>query len=355
MEDISFIIPAYNAEKTLNRCLDSILTLGLDINYKIIVVDDGSSDSTFEICSSYEKKYSEVQVIRKKNGGVSSARNIGLDASNSKWVVFVDSDDWVLSGFNYIAHYCLTSNADVVFYDYITENGYVATVDERNIGVRVIKSRELSLETVIKSTLDYEKPQGIFTRFNSPWSKVFRRNAIGDDKRFDERISVAEDFIFNLAVYSAAKKFEYIDVPGYAYYVNMNSVTRTRRSNIIENNIIVGQEFAKIKKSFDKYQWFENAYYYSVLKGFLNVVFLKYVNGSASLLNREEKKELLKIKMEEPYNLAFKYYPDVADKFNRKHRLILNSLYYNNTLVVQGLIIYNKVEKNRKLHLTSSN
>ena len=90
---ISFIIPAYNSEKTIKRCIDSILDQTSDIEYEIIVVDDGSTDNTEELVRSYIND--KIKFYQKQNGGVASARNFGVDNSSGEYIIFVDSDDYI--------------------------------------------------------------------------------------------------------------------------------------------------------------------------------------------------------------------------------------------------------------------
>lgn len=91
---ISVIVPVYNSEKTLNRCVDSILSQTFS-DFELLLIDDGSFDSSGKICDNYSLKDHRVHVFHKKNGGVSSARNLGLDNAKGKWVTFCDSDDYV--------------------------------------------------------------------------------------------------------------------------------------------------------------------------------------------------------------------------------------------------------------------
>ena len=91
---ISIVVPVYNAEKTLEKCLDSILCQTYHC-LEIILVNDGSTDSSGNICDDYATKDNRIQVIHKQNGGVSSARNVGIDAASGDYIGFVDSDDWI--------------------------------------------------------------------------------------------------------------------------------------------------------------------------------------------------------------------------------------------------------------------
>ena len=112
---ISIIIPVYNVEQYLEQCLDSILRQTYK-NYEIILVDDGSSDNSGVICDKFAFKYSFIHVIHKTNGGLSSARNAGLDVATGSYVLFVDSDDYI--GENAISQIISTvgqHDIDVVF------------------------------------------------------------------------------------------------------------------------------------------------------------------------------------------------------------------------------------------------
>ena len=96
MMKLSIIVPVYNAEKYLHRCVDSLLAQDLNSEeYEIILVDDGSTDDSPKICDEYSEKYSQIKTIHKVNGGVSSARNVALDVTKGEYICFVDSDDWI--------------------------------------------------------------------------------------------------------------------------------------------------------------------------------------------------------------------------------------------------------------------
>ena len=89
---ISIIVPVYNSEKTLNRCVDSILSQTFQ-DWELLLIDDGSTDRSGKLCDEYALKDQRIKVFHKKNGGVSSARNIGLDHAKGEWITFIDSDD----------------------------------------------------------------------------------------------------------------------------------------------------------------------------------------------------------------------------------------------------------------------
>ena len=92
---ISIIVPIYNVEKYLSRCIDSIINQKYT-NIEIILVDDGSTDSCYKICNDYRKSDDRIRVIHKKNGGLSDARNVGVKQSTGKYICFIDSDDYII-------------------------------------------------------------------------------------------------------------------------------------------------------------------------------------------------------------------------------------------------------------------
>lgn len=114
---ISVVIPVYNVEQFLEECVDSVLSQTFQ-DYEIILVDDGATDNSGAICDEYTKKDNRIKVIHRKNGGLSAARNTGLDAANGEYVYFLDSDDWLKKEtLETLVHLAKSDNSDVVFFD----------------------------------------------------------------------------------------------------------------------------------------------------------------------------------------------------------------------------------------------
>ena len=125
---ISVIVPVYNAEKYLHRCVDSILTQTFD-NFELLLINDGSNDNSGVICDEYALKDSRVRVFHKENGGVSSARNLGLDNSKGEWIAFCDADDYALPTFLSTYDELINiHNADLCILDFIAD--YSISTDE---------------------------------------------------------------------------------------------------------------------------------------------------------------------------------------------------------------------------------
>ncbi len=199
---VSIIVPVYKAEKWLHRCVDSILAQTME-DFELLLIDDGSPDRSGEICDEYAAKDSRVRVFHKENGGVSSARNLGLDNAQGEWISFVDADDWV--EVDYLAG--LTENLDA---DFITG------------GMRDTQGNVCVTENRLYSNVDIREfieqhNGGCFVRV--VWGKLLRREIIEKNRiRFDEKIRFGEDTIFNKQVLLYSDTVRIVNFKGYIYY-----------------------------------------------------------------------------------------------------------------------------------------
>lgn len=174
---ISVIVPVYNSEKTLVRCVDSILSQTFS-DFELLLVDDGSTDSSGKMCDDYALKDHRVHVFHKKNGGVSSARNLGLDHANGKWIAFCDSDDYVNSNWlSTFTKHC-KKNVELV----VQSTGISNSIKNRPFEGTVSDFLELFYDVYVIGYV---------------WNKLFLKSAI--DKychRFDESFAFLEDEMF---------------------------------------------------------------------------------------------------------------------------------------------------------------
>lgn len=121
MQEISIVVPAYNVSNYIGRCLDSLVNQKMK-NIEIIVIDDGSTDSTYEIVDSYRKKYNFIKLLRQVNSGVSAARNLGILKSLGRYIAFIDPDDWIDSEMYYtLYNEQINQNTDLVYCGYVRE------------------------------------------------------------------------------------------------------------------------------------------------------------------------------------------------------------------------------------------
>lgn len=204
-EIVSVVVPVYKVEKYLNRCVDSILQQSYS-NLEVILVDDGSPDSCGVICDEYQKCDSRVRVIHKPNGGLSDARNYGIEAAKGKYLAFVDSDDWLDFDMIDILYRVLTDkNADIAECSY--RNLYADCIkEETSCSGEIICGDSLF---ALEGMLDwkYFKPNA--------WNKLYKREIIGDIRYPKGKIH--EDEYTTYKYFYNAKKLAYVDISKYNY------------------------------------------------------------------------------------------------------------------------------------------
>ncbi len=212
---ISIIVPVYQVEKYLEKCITSIITQTYK-NLEIILVDDGSIDNCPMICDQFQKKDARIKVIHQKNGGLSYARNIGLKIATGEYIGFVDSDDWIEPNMYEILMSALqTTGADIavcgrqIEYENFKPNSIDIKASEINF-----YSAEEALKIIIQD-------RG-FIR-NAVWDKLFKRNILQEIKFPKNKIY--EDILWTAQVIGNANIIIYIDYPLYHYFQHIESLT----------------------------------------------------------------------------------------------------------------------------------
>ena len=208
---LSVIIPAYNVEKYIRECLDSILVTEKEI--EVIIVDDGSKDSTLSICEEYSKKDSRVKVYSKPNGGVSSARNYGLEKVSGDYIIFVDSDDYLLDGWDALMD--PLSGDDIYYY-----NQDIKGHPDKNMMLRYISG---------------VNDEGICIA--GPVWKAFKSSFLLDNNlQFKLDLINGEDMLFNLEALLLAESYQIIDFDYYYYRQTIGQTTRRFDDRIIDSD-----------------------------------------------------------------------------------------------------------------------
>lgn len=207
---ISIIIPIYNAQETIEKTVKSIFESFSDFaDYEIILIDDGSSDNSKDICKCIENENNNVYLISKKNGGVSSARNVGIQKAHGKYIMFVDSDD--LLG-NYIGRLIVDNiNSDIDLLTFDVKKIYNYQMSEIEIDGKTLQLSYISQYDLINSL--FSQGDGFV------WNKVYSKSIIEKHNiRFDESLYICEDSVFNLNYYQYCNKILHINTTGYFYY-----------------------------------------------------------------------------------------------------------------------------------------
>ena len=197
---ISIIIPVYKAESFLHRCLDSILAQ-TNTDWELLLIDDGSPYKSGDICDQYSQKDRRIKVFHKSNGGVSSARNLGLDKANGQWITFIDADDYVDTSF------CIINEEESN--DIIIKRNYIVSIDN---SIKELKQFETaSYITNIEEFLSQNLYANIF---KNPWGKFFKANIL-KNIRFPLGQRIGEDTAFMFTVLAKTKKIIFNNEGGY--------------------------------------------------------------------------------------------------------------------------------------------
>ena len=242
--NLTIIVPVYNAEKYLHRCVDSLLAQDLNPEeYEIILVDDGSTDDSPKICDEYSEKYSQIKTIHKANGGVSSARNTALDAATGLYLMFVDADDLVDTNvIDCVVEKAVSNGLDACFYKHkvITESR-ILVHDSVPIG--------------FDADAMYSGPEYILKGgdVSSIWRCLYRRQLVEElSERFFLNIT-HQDVVFNMEFLPFVDKLMFIDKVVYNYYINDESLTHTYSLRKIEfntfNDFVVASEVLRFSKT----------------------------------------------------------------------------------------------------------
>ena len=266
---LSIIVPVFNVQAYLEQCLNSIISQSYT-NIELIVVNDGSTDSSAEICDNYAKRDARIVVIHKNNGGLSDARNAGLKLAKGNWIGFVDSDDWIEPMMYYdLMKAVYIDNSDIgctgFYYEHLNGNSepnppdslsidrYITDFTIRNQWIPALLSGKLSdLPYMLHSVCD----------------KIFRRDLISEF--YSERLYLNEETIFVLNALLKAKSISAYFKYGYHYRLRAGSLIHTKHHDILQKRHSLNLLLSKIleKEPNSKYTTnIANRYFLGICSG----------------------------------------------------------------------------------------
>lgn len=211
-ELISVIVPVYNVEKYLNRCVDSIVNQTYK-NLEIILVDDGSLDNCGKMCDEYAEKDSRIKVIHKQNGGLSDARNVGTSAAKGKYLTYIDSDDFVTKDYcEFLYNNIKKSEADISICKH-----YIMFEDGSKINTGTSKKYLMNKEEAFMKLL-YSDDLDV-----SAWAKLYKRDIM--ENIFFPKDRLYEDSATTYKLIDKCKRIVFESEPKYIYAVRKNSIT----------------------------------------------------------------------------------------------------------------------------------
>lgn len=269
---LSIVMPVYNVEKYIRECVDSVLNQTMK-EFELIIVDDGSTDSSGAILDEYQEKDSRVTVIHKENGGVSAARNDALKHCTGDYIYIMDSDDYLEpDAFQVMYEEAIRTNSDVV----ITDHSRFTSIQEQkrcsffpqNF---VTEDRDiiLQLQKMVLhkgySPFHVDKNDGM--GIGAPWTKLIKRALIvHNNLQFDPYVrGVFDDCLFCLSVFEYAKKVSYIKHVTYHFRVLQSSLTHRFRPNQLETYSRIFERIQQFGNNYKKDTEFYKAFYARVI------------------------------------------------------------------------------------------
>ena len=337
---VSVIVPIYNVEKYLDRCVQSLLHQSLN-DIEIILVDDGSPDCCPQMCDEYAKSDKRIKVIHKENAGLGFARNSGLDIATGEYIAFVDSDDYVdIHMYEYLYKRAKEADYDIVYSGVIKE-WYGGKISKSFISNKIYRGQEVEnlLADMIAPSPDVKKEGGPNP---SVWTSLYKKEII--DKyniRFQsERKIISEDIVFHAELLPHCYFVCYYPEAFYHYIYNDNSLTHRFNEKKIYANFNLYEELLKIlkKNGLDRYKLRAMRFFMGYTRG---IILRNILLSNSDFIEKRRMCNII-------YNYSgwkniFQQYPIKRISFLR--RMILYSIKYR--LFFLQYIFYNLYYKNK--------
>lgn len=326
--EISIIIPVYNAERYLNKCINSILNQNFR-NFELILVNDGSLDNSGNICEYYSQKDSRIKVFHQDNQGVSKARNLGLKYATGNYIHFIDSDDWIEKNFFSTYFNNLEKDVDIVFVGCKIENkDCTITI---NLQDYIYNKKEIAIPQLYQKGL-----------LGVTWNKLFKNKIIQTyNIRFNPQLNSFEDELFTLEYCRFINKIQTLSYTGYHYMMYNNTSSLSKRILSIEENLLIASMLQKVGLEISNeelYQEYINENYTLHLHN--SLIEHVYEKKNPIKISTNNKKDYIKL----AYKLFNKYkYCKMILGSKRSIMLrfvfLINNYYWNNLLFKLYILI----------------
>ena len=237
---LSLIIPVYNGEKKIEKCLQSLRNIK-DYDVEFVIINDGSVDNTSLICEQYVKEDHRFRLINQANGGVSKARNTGIKESQGKYIGFVDADDEITNEFNNIIGVLNLEECSMFAFSHGQKMSESLEVVSRYLFVPGKNKKSVLYNNYLSG------------HSNCVWNNIYRADIIKENKiQFPEDMSMGEDSVFNAKYLKHCNEVFYIDKVGYIYYVDNNeSASNAGKASYLKDFIKIYDNFQKLYDSCD--------------------------------------------------------------------------------------------------------
>jgi glycosyltransferase involved in cell wall biosynthesis len=330
MIKVSVVVPIYNVEKYIGTLIESLQEQTLK-DIELILVDDGSPDRSGDICDEYASKDSRIIVIHKKNGGVSAARNDGMERAQGEYIIFCDSDDWLpLDALEKLYNEGKRVDADIIIGDvYQSKNGdnklarfYAEpfVTEDKEFISKMIQA------DFYRTYCPMPPVEGPAFGYGGPWNKAVRLNILRENNiKFDVRVKgIFDDILYTAYILACAKRISYITEPVYYYRIIPMSITRTYKPNALEINDAIFNSWREFRIQYDSGTLYEKPYYAVVVRRFAEILPVYFFSKKNTKSFPQKMREISNVLCQEPYMSALDYV-DIS-KLTKYHRLILKTM-----------------------------
>lgn len=336
---ISVIIPVYNGEKHIGKCIENIQQQSYE-NIEIIIINDGSKDNTKEIIEKYKRKDSRIVAVHKKNEGVSVARNTGIETATGDFIIFVDSDDFLEVG----AIQCIVDSIkhaddiDMVFYGYQC----IGKANDRETDIAVLK--KLSDSKNLKSDIIRSIISTKNNIYGYIWRAAYKTDMLISKKiKFPRGIKISEDYMFLLNAVVCATNVTLIDKELYLYNLGEASMSNKYIPSLLKDmNYVNNWMYENIVK--DRKELL-TGYKCSIANTYLRYVQNSMRDPNLKLISKH--KEIMKIKKKDGYDIIIKQIIKYRENFSRKSYISFIMFALNLEILYEVLFLAKENIKNR--------
>lgn len=303
---VSIIIPCFNCEKYIDKCLKSILNQTYK-NFEILLYNDGSSDGTLNILKKYEEKYNFIKLYDQKNMGVSKTRNKSIFDASGDYIMFIDNDDYIKNDY-------VETFVNNCFDNDIVIGGYLRINQENKI------LKKMTLKDCAWSKY----------MVMSPWAKLYKRSfLISNNIQFLDN-NIGEDVYFNMLAYSLTKKIKTIDYTGYNWYYNDLSVSNSKQKQM--NNIEVMTLIQNMYDELNKLDKLNDEY--------VEYFFVRYIVWYLLFSSRKSDFKIIKLRYNELFSFLKRNFPKFVKNKNISFFKPIGETILNRLIIKLFIILY---------------
>lgn len=325
---ISIVIPVYNVEKYIHHCIDSVLTQTYS-NFELLLIDDGSTDSSGTICDEYLKIDNRINIIHKKNSGVSDTRNVGIEVAKGDWICFIDSDDYVEPTYLENFYTCIKENLG----SGLCVQGFYSDYENDVNKSYVTSFRNMTLENNYETVEFFEKSNGVHNGYI--WHRIFNMEIIKKHSlSFKHGLSFAEDGLFFFQYMYYVEKTSFSSGKAYHHLRRSNSLTLAGRKLEIDTLIPVFKSYLETLLSYAIHDAKKKKSFHSFVKGYGCRLLQNWLIQKVIVIGKDSSYSTL----DKIQDLSITYALQHAQNIDFSMRLLLKSLNVKNHNIRYKLI-----------------